>query len=59
MAEDVQYQIDENAQVLIIFLREEHADSEGAILTAEKDGLKITGLGSSADPHSGKIEKRN
>ena len=59
MAEDVQYQIDENAQVLIIFLREEHADSEGAILTAEKDGSKITGLGSSAEPHSGKIEKRN
>ena len=59
MAEDVQYQIDENAQVLIIFPREEHADSEEAILTAEKDGPKITGLGSSADPHSGKIEKRN
>ena len=45
MAEDVQYQIDENAQVLIIFLREEHADSEGAILTAEKDGRKMAGLG--------------
>jgi len=55
MAEDVQYQIDENAQILIIFPREEHADSEGAILTAEKDGPKITGLGSSAEPHSDRI----
>jgi hypothetical protein len=55
MAEDVQYQIDENAQVLIIFLREEHADSEGAILTAERVGSKITGLGSSAEPHLDKI----
>ena len=44
MAEDVLYQIDENAQVLIIFLREEHADSEGAILTAEKNGPKIVAL---------------
>jgi hypothetical protein len=55
MAEDVQYQIDENAQVLTIFLREGHADSEGAILTAEKDGAKITGLGSSAEPHLDRI----
>jgi hypothetical protein len=44
MAEDVQYQIDENAQILIIFLREEPSDSEGAILTAEKDGSKMAGL---------------
>jgi hypothetical protein len=57
MAEDVQYQIDENAQVLIIFLREEHADSEGAILTAEKNGPKITGLGSSAEPLSDRINQ--
>ena len=55
MAEDVLYQIDENAQILITFRREEHADSEGAILTAEKDGPKITGLGSSAEPPSDKI----
>ncbi len=57
MAEDVQYQIDENAQILIIFPREEHSDSEGAILTAEKDGPKITitELGLSAEPHSDKI----
>jgi hypothetical protein len=27
-----------------IFLREEHCDFEGAILTAEKDGRKIAGL---------------
>jgi hypothetical protein len=52
MAEDVRYQIDENAQILIIFLREEHSDSEGAILTAEKDGPKIAGLGLSAEPYS-------
>ena len=52
MAEDVRYQIGENAQILIIFLREEHSDSEGAILTAEKDGPKIAGLGSSAEPYS-------
>ncbi len=45
MAEDVQYQIDEKAQILIIFLREEHSDSGGATLTAEKDGPKIAGLG--------------
>jgi hypothetical protein len=57
MAEDVRYQIDENAQVLIISLREEHADSEGAILTAEKDGPKITGLGSSAEPLSDRINQ--
>jgi hypothetical protein len=57
MAEDVRYQIDESAQILIIFLREERADSEGAILTAEKDGPKITGLGSSAEPHSDRINQ--
>ena len=57
MAEDVRYHIDESAQILIIFLREEHADSEGAILTAEKDGPKITGLGSSAEPHSDRINQ--
>ena len=45
MAEDVRYQIDENAQILIIFLREEHCDSEGTILTAEKHRRKIAGLG--------------
>ena len=45
MAEDVQYPIDENAQILIIFLREEHSDSEGAILTAERGGPKMAGLG--------------
>ncbi|MGD9225645.1 MAG: hypothetical protein PVF26_04030 [Desulfobacterales bacterium] len=45
MAEDVQYQTDENAPILIIFLREEHSDSEGAILTAEKDGWKMAELG--------------
>ena len=50
MAEDVQYQIDENAQILIIFLREEHSDSEEAILTAEKDGPEITEFGLSAEP---------
>ena len=55
MAEDVQYQTDENAPILIIFLREERSDSEGAILTAEKDGPKITGFGSSAGPHSDRI----
>jgi hypothetical protein len=45
MAEDVQYQIDENAQILTISLREEHSDSEGATLTAEKDGPEMAGLG--------------
>ena len=55
MAADVQYQTDENAQILIISRREERSDSEGAILTAEKNGLKITGLGSSAEPHSDRI----
>ena len=55
MAEDVQYQIDANVPVLVFFPREERADSEGAILTAEKDGLKIIGLGSSAVPHSGRM----
>jgi len=44
MAEDVLYQIDENAQVLIISLREGHADLEGAILTAEKNGPEMAGL---------------
>ena len=55
MAEDVHYQIDENALLLIIFRRDAHADSGGAISTAEKHGLEITGLGSSADPHSDRI----
>ena len=45
MAEGGQYQIDENAQILSIFLREERSDSEGAILTAEKNGPKIAGSG--------------
>jgi len=45
MAEDVQQQIDANAQLLIIFLREEHSDIEGAVLSAEKDGRKIAGMG--------------
>ena len=45
MAEDVLESIDENAQILITFLREEHCDSEGAILTAEKHRRKITEMG--------------
>jgi len=57
MAEDVRYQIDENAQILITFRREEHADSKGAILTAEKDGPEITELRSSAAPHSDRINQ--
>ena len=55
MAEDVLYPIDENAQILTIFLRGAHSDSEGAILTAERIGSKITGLGSSDEPHLDKI----
>jgi hypothetical protein len=55
MAEDVQYQIDEGAQILIISPREEHSGSEGAILTAERNGPRTTGSRSSAEPHSDKI----
>ena len=45
MAEDGLKSIDENAQILIIFRREEHCDIEGAILTAEKQQRKITEMG--------------
>ena len=45
MAEDDLKSIDGNAQILIIFLREELCDSEGTILTAEKHRREITEMG--------------
>jgi hypothetical protein len=37
--------VDEEAQLLIIFRREEQCDFEGAILTADKSQRKIAGMG--------------
>jgi len=53
--------IDEDAQILIIFRREEHCDSEGAILTADITEWKIAGMGWSVEPDSDnqvRIERR-
>lgn len=55
MEEGVQYQIDANAQILIISQSEEHADSEGVTLTAERDGTEIIGLELSVAPCSDEI----
>jgi len=47
--------IDENAQILIIFLKEERYDSGGAILTAENHLREIAGWVSSVELTSSKI----
>ena len=44
MAVDAWQSTDANAPILIISRKEERSDSEGAILTAGKDGRKTVGI---------------